>query len=242
MITHLSTTTITLPPILFTTSSSAVHRSSNSDHSAIQFTTPPSVVVQIPITPPSSSPLCRPPSFKFQSLRHPRHHFASHLKRMAVVRTEEQFYAFVKVFNCPIRGDSAAVLLELKQSSHDLVMITDDQALTAFHVAREVNIISQLALILVCLDDKIGVLIKAKYGDEFYFSANVGRDDKTVARVEIKTQVQVQQQVERQVQEHMRQRELEANAYEEAREREWQQMMDDINSMLRKFNDPRPPQ
>ncbi|GKB03063.1 transposase, Ptta/En/Spm [Tanacetum coccineum] len=43
------------------------------------------------------------------------------------------------------------------------------------------------------------------------------------ARVEIETQVQVQSQVERQVQEHMRQRELEANACEEAREREWQQ-------------------
>ncbi|XP_076915651.1 putative manganese-transporting ATPase PDR2 isoform X2 [Bidens hawaiensis] len=144
-----------------------------------------------------------------------RHHFASHLKRMAVVvRTEEQFYAFVKgapetiqerlsdvpafyvstykkytrqgsrvlalaykplsdmtvsearnldrevvesgltfagfaVFNCPIRGDSAAVLLELKKSSHDLVMITGDQALTACHVARQVNIISKPALILV---------------------------------------------------------------------------------------------
>nr|GEW67719.1 probable manganese-transporting ATPase PDR2 [Tanacetum cinerariifolium] len=89
-----------------------------------------------------------------------RHRFASHLKRISVVvRTEEQFYAFVKgapetiqerlndipafyvsearnldrdvveiglifagfaVFNCPIRGDSFAVLLELKQSSHDL--------------------------------------------------------------------------------------------------------------------------
>ncbi|GJU07897.1 hypothetical protein Tco_1124327, partial [Tanacetum coccineum] len=52
----------------------------------------------------------------------------------------------------------------------------------------------------------------------------------------------VQLQVERKVQEHMRQRELEANAHEEAREREWQRKMDDINSMLRKFNDPRPPQ
>lgn len=149
-----------------------------------------------------------------------RHHFASHLKRMAVVvRTEEQFYAFVKgapetiqerlndipsfyvstykkytrqgsrvlalaykplpemtvsearnldrevvesgltfagfaVFNCPIRKDSAAVLLELKQSSHDLVMITGDQALTACHVAREVNIISQPALILVPTKNK----------------------------------------------------------------------------------------
>ncbi|KAL6572787.1 putative manganese-transporting ATPase pdr2 [Orobanche minor] len=144
-----------------------------------------------------------------------RHHFASHLKRMAVVvRVQEQFLAFVKgapetiqerlvdlptwyvktykkytrqgsrvlalaykslpdmtvsearslerdtvesgltfagfaVFNCPIRGDSATVLSELKGSSHDLVMITGDQALTACHVASQVNIISKPALILV---------------------------------------------------------------------------------------------
>ncbi|KAK3027179.1 hypothetical protein RJ639_042445 [Escallonia herrerae] len=143
-----------------------------------------------------------------------RHHFASHLKRMAVVvRVQEQFFAFVKgapetiqerlvdvpssyaktykrytrqgsrvlalafkalpdmtvsearsldrdtvetgltfagfaVFNCPIRGDSAKVLSELKGSSHDLVMITGDQALTACHVAAQVNIISKPALIL----------------------------------------------------------------------------------------------
>ncbi|KAI3500757.1 hypothetical protein L1887_36582 [Cichorium endivia] len=149
-----------------------------------------------------------------------RHHFASHLKRMAVVvRTEEQFYAFVKgapetiqerlndipsfyintykrytrqgsrvlalaykplpdmtvsearnldrevvesgltfagfaVFNCPIRSDSAMVLAELKKSSHDLVMITGDQALTACHVAREVNIISKPALILAPTKNK----------------------------------------------------------------------------------------
>ncbi|XP_052188572.1 probable manganese-transporting ATPase PDR2 [Diospyros lotus] len=143
-----------------------------------------------------------------------RHHFASHLKRMAVVvRVQEQFIAFVKgapetiqerlidlppsyvntykkytrqgsrvlalafkflpemtvseargldrdvvesglifagfaVFNCPIRGDSATVLSELKGSSHDLVMITGDQALTACHVASQVHIISKPALIL----------------------------------------------------------------------------------------------
>ncbi|GKA35070.1 probable manganese-transporting ATPase PDR2 [Tanacetum coccineum] len=63
-------------------------------------------------------------------------------------------FAGFAVFNCPIRGDSAAVLLELKQSSHDLVMITGDQALTACHVAREVNIISQPALILVPMKSK----------------------------------------------------------------------------------------
>lgn len=143
-----------------------------------------------------------------------RHHFASHLKRMAVVvRVQEQFFAFVKgapetiqerltnvppfytrtykkytrqgsrvlalafkslpemavsearnldrdmvesgltfagfaVFNCPIRGDSAAVLSELKESSHDLVMITGDQALTACHVAAQVHIVSKPTLIL----------------------------------------------------------------------------------------------
>lgn len=143
-----------------------------------------------------------------------RHHFASHLKRMAVVvRIEEKFFSFVKgapetiqerlidlpssyidtykkytrqgsrvlalaykplpdmtvsearsldrdmvesgltfagfaVFNCPIRSDSATVLSELKRSSHDLVMITGDQALTACHVAGQVHIVSRRALIL----------------------------------------------------------------------------------------------
>ncbi|XP_027354268.1 probable manganese-transporting ATPase PDR2 [Abrus precatorius] len=143
-----------------------------------------------------------------------RYHFASHLKRMAVVvRIQEEFLAFVKgapeiiqdrlieipqsyvetykkytrqgsrvlalaykslsdmtvsearsldrdivesgltfagfvVFNCPIRSDSASVLSELKGSSHDLVMITGDQALTACHVASQVHIISKPTLIL----------------------------------------------------------------------------------------------
>ncbi|KAM1366232.1 hypothetical protein ACFX2I_044366 [Malus domestica] len=143
-----------------------------------------------------------------------RHHFASYLKRMAVVvRIEDNFFAFVKgapetiqgrltevpsfyvetykkftrqgsrvlalaykslpdmtvsearsldrdvvesgltfagfaVFNCPIRADSATILSELKGSSHDLVMITGDQALTACHVASQVHIISKPALIL----------------------------------------------------------------------------------------------
>ncbi|GJS95714.1 probable manganese-transporting ATPase PDR2 [Tanacetum coccineum] len=63
-------------------------------------------------------------------------------------------FAGFAVFNCPIKGDSAAVLLEFKQSSHDLVKITGDQALTACHVACEVNIISQPALILVPMKSK----------------------------------------------------------------------------------------
>ncbi|KAK4770522.1 hypothetical protein SAY87_031054 [Trapa incisa] len=57
-------------------------------------------------------------------------------------------FAGFSVFNCPIRADSASVLFELKGSSHDLVMITGDQALTACHVASQVHIISRPALIL----------------------------------------------------------------------------------------------
>lgn len=43
------------------------------------------------------------------------------------VESELTFAGFV-VFNCPVRADSADVLKELKASSHDLVMITGDQA------------------------------------------------------------------------------------------------------------------
>ncbi|KAJ3676324.1 hypothetical protein LUZ60_003736 [Juncus effusus] len=57
-------------------------------------------------------------------------------------------FAGFAVFNCPIRHDSASVLLELKNSSHDLAMITGDQALTACYVSSQVHIISKPTLIL----------------------------------------------------------------------------------------------
>nr|GEZ47352.1 protein kinase-like domain-containing protein [Tanacetum cinerariifolium] len=92
------------------------------------------------------------------------------------------------------------------------------------------------------------------------------QEDNMRLRLEIEMQVEVQRQVACQVQEHMQQRELEANAREEAREWEWQQQMEcqleehmqqreseanarewewqqkmnDINSMLRDNYDPRP--
>ncbi|KAL5711687.1 putative manganese-transporting ATPase pdr2 [Ranunculus cassubicifolius] len=172
-----------------------------------------------------------------------RHHFASHLKRMAVVvRIQDDFHAFVKgapetildrltdvpssyvetykkytrqgsrvlalaykslsemtvsearsldreyvesgltfagfaVFNCPIRADSASVLLELKESSHDLVMITGDQALTACHVASQVNIISKPALILSPATEGVGFeWISPDETESFTFSAGSVED------------------------------------------------------------------
>ncbi|KAJ6833555.1 putative manganese-transporting ATPase PDR2 [Iris pallida] len=72
-----------------------------------------------------------------------------------LVETGLTFAGFA-VFNCPIRSDSGSVLKELKESSHDLVMITGDQALTACHVASQVNIISKPALILVPAKDGRG--------------------------------------------------------------------------------------
>ncbi|XP_074308297.1 putative manganese-transporting ATPase PDR2 [Silene latifolia] len=62
-------------------------------------------------------------------------------------------FAGFAVFNCPIRSDSASVLAELKGASHDLVMITGDQALTACHVAGQVHIVSRPALILTWSQD-----------------------------------------------------------------------------------------
>ncbi|KAI5068556.1 hypothetical protein GOP47_0016901 [Adiantum capillus-veneris] len=57
-------------------------------------------------------------------------------------------FAGFAVFDCPLRSDSASVLKELKNSSHDLVMITGDQALTACHVASQVHILCSKVLIL----------------------------------------------------------------------------------------------
>ncbi|KAG0625464.1 hypothetical protein M758_2G057800 [Ceratodon purpureus] len=57
-------------------------------------------------------------------------------------------FAGFAVFACPLRNDSAEVLKELKGASHDLVMITGDQALTACHVAAQVHIVTRPVLIL----------------------------------------------------------------------------------------------
>ncbi|GJZ15968.1 delta-1-pyrroline-5-carboxylate synthase-like protein [Tanacetum coccineum] len=89
-------------------------------------------------------------------------------------------------------------------------------------------------------------ILKLRYEDAFALrlnATNFGRDNKKIARgqctdeirFEKDMQVQLQREVERQVQEHMQQRELKANACEQAREREWKQRMNDINSGVKEI-------
>eukprot|EP00127_Corallochytrium_limacisporum_P001032 Clim_evm31s34 gene=Clim_evmTU31s34 len=51
------------------------------------------------------------------------------------------FCGFI-AFNCLLRKDSARILRNLKNSSHDILMITGDAVLTAAHVAGQVGIVS----------------------------------------------------------------------------------------------------
>ena len=57
-------------------------------------------------------------------------------------------FAGFAVFQCPLKPDSAPALRMLKQSSHQLVMITGDAALTACNAARYVHIVTRPVLIL----------------------------------------------------------------------------------------------
>ncbi|KAG6619896.1 P-type ATPase (P-ATPase) Superfamily [Phytophthora cinnamomi] len=74
-----------------------------------------------------------------------RNHFASKLQRMSVVA---KVHLGDKGMRCLVRKDSGDILKVLKDSSHQVSMITGDATLTAVHVSKEVGIITRPALIL----------------------------------------------------------------------------------------------
>ncbi|DAZ94193.1 TPA: hypothetical protein N0F65_000420 [Lagenidium giganteum] len=64
-------------------------------------------------------------------------------------------FAGFAAFQCLVRKDSGEILKMLKDSSHQVSMITGDATLTAVHVSKEVGIITRPALILTEKDDKL---------------------------------------------------------------------------------------
>ncbi|KAJ3322025.1 hypothetical protein HDV06_003625 [Boothiomyces sp. JEL0866] len=62
------------------------------------------------------------------------------------VESELVFAGFL-IFYCPLKDDSVDAIRMLNESSHRTVMITGDNALTACHIAREVEIVKREVLI-----------------------------------------------------------------------------------------------
>jgi len=57
-------------------------------------------------------------------------------------------FAGFLILSCPLKPDAEKSLLMLTQSSHRVLMITGDNALTACHVAKEVHIVKRSVLIM----------------------------------------------------------------------------------------------
>lgn len=68
------------------------------------------------------------------------------------VERQLQFAGFL-VFGCPLKDDAVKAVKMLNESSHRTVMITGDNALTACHVAKEVEIVTRQVLIADVWDD-----------------------------------------------------------------------------------------
>ena len=74
----------------------------------------------------------------------------SAVKNMHRDEAESQLlFAGFGIFSCPLMPDSLASIQELQESSHQTIMITGDNILTAVHVARDTGICAEKASALV---------------------------------------------------------------------------------------------